>query len=116
LNKKEAYRETLVKYRLKQAEETLRDGKILLLKGGSPRSITNRAYYSMFYSILALLINFGKATSKHSGAISLFDKHFVKSKIFPKKMSKMVHRAFIIRQDWDYRELVEIDKEEAKEM
>ena len=47
----------------------------------SPRSIINRAYYSMFYAILALYINEGLnlKTSKHSVVISIFDKEFVHS-------------------------------------
>jgi hypothetical protein len=87
MNKKEEYKEILIKYRLGQAEETLKDAE-LLLSGGSPRSIVNRAYYATFYSVLALLTKKGEASSKHSGVIALFDAHFVKSGIFPKDMSK----------------------------
>jgi uncharacterized protein (UPF0332 family) len=40
--------ETLFVYRFKQAEETLLDAERMLQGNFSPRSITNRAYYSMF--------------------------------------------------------------------
>jgi len=50
-------KEALFLYRLRQAEETLLDAKEMLENNLSPRSIINRAYYSMFYAILALFIN-----------------------------------------------------------
>lgn len=115
MNKKEEYKEILIKYRLGQAEETLKDAELLLTEG-SPRSIVNRAYYAMFYSVLALLTKKGEASSKHSGVIVLFDTHFVKSGIFPKDMSKVIHKAFNLRQTSDYRELIEIDRKDAEEI
>ena len=42
-------KETLFKYRIEQAEETLFDAAKMLKNHLSPRSIVNRAYYSMFY-------------------------------------------------------------------
>ena len=47
-------RETLLQYRIKQAEETLTDAEAMAKGGLSPRSIVNRAYYAMFYAVLAL--------------------------------------------------------------
>ena len=46
----------LSEYRLKQAEESINDTISLLSSKGSPRSIINRAYYAMFYSVLALKV------------------------------------------------------------
>lgn len=69
----------------------------------------------MFYSVLALQVKTGKASSKHSGMIALFDEHFVKPGIFSKDLSKTLHRAFDLRQMSDYRELFEIDKKEAED-
>ena len=46
----------LAKYRLKQAEESIGEANCLLSGKESPRSIINRAYYAMFYGILALLV------------------------------------------------------------
>jgi hypothetical protein len=69
-------KKTLYQYRIKQAEETFSDAEKMLKNNLSPRSIINRAYYSMFYAILALYINEGLnlKTSKHSGVISIFAK------------------------------------------
>ena len=113
--KKEEYRKILIEYRLEQAKEALKDAEILLSKG-SPRGVINRAYYAMFYSLLALVTELGKGSSKHSGIIAIFDRYFVKEGKFPKEMSKSIHKAFKLRQISDYRELIEITQEDAKEI
>jgi uncharacterized protein (UPF0332 family) len=46
----------LARYRLKQAEESINDAICLFSGKGSPRSIINRAYYAMFYAVLALIV------------------------------------------------------------
>jgi uncharacterized protein (UPF0332 family) len=51
-------RESLVAFRMKEAGETLSDAEQMLQNGLSPRSITNRAYYAMFYAVLCALCNF----------------------------------------------------------
>ena len=53
--------ETLVKYRLEQAQAALDDAKYLMDGKRSPQSIINRSYYAMFYAALALLQNISKA-------------------------------------------------------
>lgn len=88
--------EAIAKYRIQQAEEALKDAEILFKSGGSLRSVINRSYYAMFYSILALIALKGKGSSKHYGVISIFDKEYVKEDIFPKKMSKSLHKAFLV--------------------
>ena len=93
-------KEALFRYRIEQAEETLSDAEKMLKNHLSPRSILNRAYYSMFYALLALYIDQGidLKTSKHSGVISIFDKEFVHSGKIDKDFSKILHRIFILRQ------------------
>jgi len=83
---------TLVQYRLKQAEETLRASTLLMehrLDG-----VMNRSYYAMFYAVLALLALRQLETSKHAGAISLFDREFVHTGVFPRDLSRWLHQAF----------------------
>ena len=105
----------LVHYRLQQASEALADAWLLFEQGGSVRSVINRAYYGMFYSVLALLIDVGKGASKHSGVIALFDQYFAKLGKFPIEISKAIHKAFDLRQMADYREFVDLSKEDAEE-
>jgi len=87
-------KQTLVSYRLQQAEETLSDAEGMLKGSFSPRSIINRAYYSMFYAVLGLLLHSGvnPRTSKHSGVLSAFDKVFVKTGRIDVRHTKALYR------------------------
>jgi uncharacterized protein len=104
----------LSRYRLKQAEETLDEAKYLLSGNKSPRSIINRLYYTMFYSILALLIFEPYASSKHSGVLSYFNRRFIKDGTFPESMGRAINKAFELRQRGDYREYVELTIEQVE--
>src|SRR3990172_7668394 len=103
-------KETLSAHRFKQAEETLSDAEQMLNGSFSPRSIINRAYYSMFYAVLALFLKTGIKikTSKHIGVISLFDREFVKTGKIDKRYSTILHDVFDARQESDYKEFVEL--------
>ena len=70
----------------------------------------------MFYSVLALLAIDKKETSRHSGVISLFDKHFVKQGIFKKDFSRWLHDAFDLRQRADYAPDYNVSSDEATEV
>ena len=54
-------------------------------------------------------------TSKHSGAIALFDREFVKSGIFAKDLSLTLHKTFDMRQEADYEEEAVIEEPDAQE-
>lgn len=110
-------KDTLYLYRLKQAEETFSDAERMVQEDFSPRSVTNRAYYSMFYAVLALFLKTGIniKTSKHIGVISTFDKDFVKTGKIDKRYSKMLHDTFDARQELDYKDLAESPMEDAAE-
>ena len=85
--------EDLLFYRIEQAHETLREAEILLNESAL-RGAINRAYYAMFYALLALLATKQLGTSKHSGALALFDREFVKAGVFPRELSRSLHLAF----------------------
>lgn len=104
----------LLKYRMQQANETLREAEILF-KETAYRGTINRAYYAMFYSVLALLATKQLGTSKHSGVIGLFDREFVKPGLFAREFSRSLRLAFDRRQTNDYGELLEIDESIAQE-
>jgi len=69
------HKETLMNYRLQQAQETILEINTMIKEKFSTRSIINRSYYAMFYAILALFIKYNITinTSKHSGIITIFD-------------------------------------------
>lgn len=106
--------EALLHYRIEQAHETLREAEILLDKSAL-RGTVNRAYYAMFYALLALLATKQLGTSKHCGAISLFDREFVKAGIFPRELSRSLHLAFDRRQTHDYGEMTPATQQVAEE-
>lgn len=110
-------KDNLFLYRLKQAEETLTEAKKMLDSGFSSRSIINRVYYSMFYTLLALFIKTGVKikTSKHSGIITLFDKEFVKTGKIDSYFSKILHDIFDARLEGDYKEFAELSAEDVLE-
>jgi uncharacterized protein (UPF0332 family) len=68
----------LIAYRRTKAKETLQDGKILFDAKRLPSAV-NRIYYSLFYEVTALFLTKDLSSSKHSGVMSLFNEHFVKS-------------------------------------
>jgi uncharacterized protein len=108
-------KQTLYQYRLSQGESTLKDGRIILAQGGTPRSAINRAYYAVFYCILALFLktNIAVRTSKHSGIIGLFDKEFITTNKIDKKLSHILHVLFDDRQEFDYKEYSEVTVDHA---
>jgi uncharacterized protein (UPF0332 family) len=99
-------KESLFAYRWNQAIETLSEVKKMIDLDFTPRTIINRSYYAMFYSVLGLFLHEGISvqTSKHAGIISLFDREFVQKKILDKSLSIMLHQAFDDRQEFDYKD------------
>ena len=108
--------ESLYQYRMKQAEETLREAERMMEGGFSSRTIINRAYYAMFYSLLSLFLNEGITlkTSKHMGVISHFDKDFILPKKIDSRYSAILHKIFNARQKVDYKEFADVSLDEAR--
>jgi uncharacterized protein (UPF0332 family) len=105
--------EQLVLARLQQAKDSLKEAETLN-QAGLSRGAINRAYYAMFYIILALAVLRQKTTSKHSGVIAFFDREFVKPGIFPRELSKSLHLLFQKRQENDYGNVFLVNEEEAR--
>ncbi|MBC8492144.1 MAG: HEPN domain-containing protein [Chloroflexi bacterium] len=106
-------KKALARYRLDQAEESLDEARYLVSGDKSPRSIINRAYYSMFYAILALLIREPFSSSKHSGILRYFNRSFIKTGILDRELGRWVNKAFELRQRVDYREYFEVTSDQA---
>jgi uncharacterized protein (UPF0332 family) len=104
----------LVRYRMEQASETLSEAAILR-DAGAYRGAVNRAYYAMFYALLGLLATRQLGASKHSGAIAMFDREYVRTGVFSPELSQALHRAFRRRQLHDYGEVVHADLAAANE-
>ena len=98
-------KQTLVKYRLERANESIKAAQ-LLFENKLFTSAMNRIYYSMFYSVQALLVLKEKAFSKHGEVKGYFNKEFIKSGIFPKEFGKLFNAVFEYRQKFDYVDLL----------
>ena len=104
----------LTDYRFQQAEETLNAAQTLL-DNGYHRDAVNRAYYAMFYCCLGLLAAKNLGSSKHSGVLSLLNRHYVKTGDIPVETGRHLREAFELRQQCDYREFVEVKKSQIEE-
>ena len=62
----------------------------------------SRAYYAAFYAVQAALLTKELSFSKHSSTLGAFNRHFVKTGIFPKEFTKSLNRLFQNRQIGDY--------------
>lgn len=103
----------LALHRLQQAEESMDEARFLFDGDKSPRSVINRAYYAMFYSVLALLIFEPYSSSKHSGVLSYFNRRFIKDGLLPEDLGRAVNKAFDLRQRGDYREQAVVTREQV---
>jgi uncharacterized protein (UPF0332 family) len=104
----------LSKYRLDKAYALLTQAELLLNNLQYDGSV-NRSYYAIFNTVRALLALVGLDSQSHRGVISFFDRHFVKTGIFEKRYSKIVHAAFDSRQDSDYEDFYHPSHAEAQE-
>lgn len=103
----------LSEYRLDKAKEMLLQANLLHANKMYDGSV-NRSYYSIFNAIRSILALAKLDSSKHSGVISYFDKYFVKTEIFEKIYSKIIHTAFDSRQDNDYEDFFTPSEEESE--
>ena len=105
--------EKLARHRLARAKEAFAEGEHLLTKDACMGAV-NRFYYAAFYAARSLLALRELDSSKHSGVISLFQKHFVKSGLITVDKAKALPRAFEKRQKSDYGDFSTVTKKEAQ--
>ena len=86
-------KEVLFRYRLKEAEETLEDAKKMLQSDVTPRSIMNRAYYAMFYVVLALFLN--EDVSIKGPNISGLSQYLIRNLYIQARLIRTIRRFFI---------------------
>lgn len=99
-------------YRLQKSREHLKSADILL-KAGMYSDSLSRSYYAIFTAARALLALKQLDSKKHSGIISLFNQHYVKTGIVDRAMGKELNKARLRRESSDYADFYLVDKEEA---
>lgn len=91
----------LARHRLEQSKEDLMAAK-LLYESELYKSANNRAYYSIFHSIKAILAMEPIDFKRHKDVQAYFNKNYISTEIFPKIIGKKIAQASAIREDSDY--------------
>jgi uncharacterized protein (UPF0332 family) len=95
-NKRENIREEI-----ERANEALKAAN-LLYENGFPKDAVSKLYYSLLYSIRALLLTKGLEPKSHEGALRLFGLHFVKPGSFEARDSHIFSKLMKYREEADY--------------
>lgn len=90
-------------YRLERAKEEYGTAE-LLYKENKLLAANNRAYYSIFYSIRAVLAMDRIDFKRHKDVLAYFNQYYVKTEIFPRKIGRKIVLASKVREDSDYDE------------
>lgn len=102
----------LAKHRLSVAFED-HNAAISLSDSGHFKAANNRAYYSIFHSIRAVLALEGKDFKKHSALISYFNQYYIHTGIFKREYAKIISGASTVRNASDYNDFYLVDKNET---
>ena len=100
--------------RLNSGKEKL-DVWELLCNAGYYKDANNRAYYSIFNSIRAILSTVPIDFKRHKDVIAYFNQNYVKTEIFPKELGHRISLANAVREDSDYLDSYMINKKETQE-
>jgi len=98
---------------IETAKEMLQASRVLL-ENDFYTSAINRAYYAVFYAANALLLTKEISQGKHSGVISAFRQHFIKTGVIAPEYSQIYGRLMEDRHESDYEIEAAIDKQDAE--
>ena len=104
----------LSKVRLEHAAECLSAAKALL-NVNDFKGAANRAYYSVFHAMRAVLAMEGIDRKHHSGIITEFRKLYIKTGIFDARLSEIIQAQSEYRTSSDYDDFFIISKSEVVE-
>ncbi|MDO5423709.1 MAG: HEPN domain-containing protein [Eubacteriales bacterium] len=104
----------VARHRLRVAREDL-ETAILTFEAGQYRAANNRAYYSIFHTICAVLAKEGVAFKRHKDTLSYFNKNYIHQEIFPRELGRKIVRAEEIRHASDYDTFYIASKEVTKQ-
>ena len=104
-------KDDLIKYRIDKAQTTLKEAKSLADQEFWSGA-TNRLYYSCFYAVIALLAKGDISETTHNGDRSEFFRLYIKTGILDKRYSSLYSNLMGMRQDNDYGDFLEFQKED----
>ena len=99
---------------IKKAKNSLSGAKHLFNEGHFDFA-ASRAYYAVFYALVSVLSTKDLQFKKHSSVIGSFNKHFIRTGIFPQNLSKQINRLFQERTEADYDWDAIIEKNDARQ-
>ena len=106
-------KQSVVAYRLEQANKTLDDAKkVIELELWT--TAANRLYYAAYYAVSALLIAKGFNAKTHDGINRLFNMHFVKTGKLDMELGRQYNRLFTMRITGDYGDCVDLQEADVK--
>jgi len=76
----------------------------------------SRSYYAVFQAARALLAVEGLESRKHSGVVSLFNRHFVKPARVEKQIGAILKDAWRQREIADYSDVADFGRDEAQQL
>jgi len=98
--------------RLEKSADDL-DTAQLNYKAGKYDASANRAYYSVYHAIRAVLALDNIERRKHSGNISYFREHYIATDVFDRLYSETIKSAETLRNEADYDDMKIISAEDA---
>ena len=104
----------LVLYRIETSKSDIKAAEILL-NAREFRGANNRAYYGIYHAVSAIHALDGNAYKRHKDALANFNKNYVKTEIFPRKLGKRIVESEEIRHASDYDDFYIATREEAEE-
>ncbi len=104
----------LSSHRLEQAKENIEEAE-LLYNGKKYKGANNRAYYSIFHSIKAVLALEPIDFKRHKDVIGYFNKNYINKEIFPKYLGRKISDASSLREDSDYEDEFSVSQEDTEE-
>jgi uncharacterized protein (UPF0332 family) len=102
----------LARYRLDSSLDDYNSAKDLL-QMSHYRVANNRAYYSIFHAVRAILALEGIDFKKHSAVIAYFRQNYIKTGIFDLSLSDIIGKASFIRNESDYSDFYVATRSEA---
>ncbi len=103
---------TLSKARFENAEDCLRDAR-LLADSDRCKALVNRTYYAVFHAMRAVLVLDEFDSKKHSGIIAEFRRKYIKAGVFNSELSEVISKLFLARTNSDYDDFYIISKADA---
>lgn len=104
-------RRTVVSLEMEKANRFLEQAE--MVKGLRQWDLAaNRYYYACFHAVQALFIHNGLASKRHSGMLSQFGLHFIKTGIIEDRLGGFLTRMEQLREKGDYNCIFSINEDE----